>query len=132
MPTYPYFIIRAPYPAFITRIRLPNPQLGETESNPVTMTLKHSMVGGLYTYVKTNPGTVIDLNFLITRSKSEEFKRFLLSYATKKVLITDHLDRSWEGYFITNPIEFITVQRGSPGGGSDMVEVNIEFEGETV
>ncbi len=123
------FVFRAPYPQFVTRIRLPNPQLGETEANPSTMTPLRSMSGVLYTYVKSNTGTVMILNFLMTRTKSEEFKRFLLAYLSKKIQITDHLARDWAGYITTNPIEFNTVKKGAPGGGGDMVEVTIEFEG---
>ncbi len=123
------FTIRAPYPSFITRIRLPNPILGEKESNPLVMTPLRSMSGVLYTYVKTNPGTSMEIEFLMTRSKGEEFKRFLLSYVTKKIYIIDHLDRGWVGYFTTNPVEFVTSKRGGPGGSADMVEVTITFEG---
>ncbi len=125
-------VLRAPYPQFVTRIRLPNPELGETEANPSTMTPLRSMSGILYTYVKSNTGTVMSLKFLMTRAKSEEFKRFLLSYVSKEIQITDHLDRDWAGYIKTNPMDFNTVKRGAPGGGGDMVEVNIEFEGDLI
>ena len=130
MSTYPYLELRAPYPNVITRIRLPYPDLGESESALSTMTTKRSLNGTLYTYIKTNENhQLLSFKFSMTRSKGEEFKRFLISYLSKQIYIMDHLDRAWAGYFITNPVEFTTIKRGSPEGGLDLVEVSIDFEG---
>ena len=129
MATYPYLELRAPYPNLITRIRLPYPELGEGESMLSTMTIKRTLNGMLYTYIKTNNSNQkLSFKFSMTRSKAEEFKRFLISYLTKQIHILDHMDRAWSGYFITNPVEFVTVKRGSPGGGLELVEVSIDFE----
>jgi hypothetical protein len=65
----------------------------------------------------------------MTRLKSIEFNRFLRLYISKQIKIVDHLSRTWIGYIVTNPIEFNTASRGAPGGGSELVEVEIEYEG---
>ena len=89
------------------------------------------MNGSLYTYVKTSVGyKTLSFSFLLTRAKGEEFKRFLLAYASKKIKLTDNQSQVWFGYFITNPIDFTTVHRGGPGGAGELVEISIDFEGE--
>ena len=130
MSIYPYLELRAPYPDVITRIRLPHVELGENESMSNSLTVKRSLNGTLYTYIKTNDDQqLLSFKFSMTRSKGEELKRFLISYLSKKVSILDHLDRTWVGYFTTNPVEFTTVKRNAPGGGYELVEVSLDFEG---
>jgi hypothetical protein len=68
----------------------------------------------------------------MTRLKSIELNRFLLMYISKQMKIVDHLSRAWVGYITSNPVEFNTSKRGSPGGGYEIVEVEIEFEGTLV
>ena len=123
--------LSAPYPNIVTRVRLPNPAFGDTEGLANSLTPKRAMDGTLYTYVKTNDGNRrLQLSFTLTRSKGEEFKRFLLVYASKKISMTDHLAREWLGYFTSNPIEFSTIKRGAPGGANELMEVKLDFEGE--
>jgi len=121
---------RAPWPNIVTSIKLPNPQLGDEEGLTSTMVSKRSMDGTLYTYVQTNSNTKLELQFILTRSKGEEFKRFLFTYVSQQLELVDHLSRRWLGYVTTNPINFITARRGAPGGGNELMEVSIEFEGE--
>ncbi len=123
--------LAAPYPNIVASIRLPNPAFGDSEGLSSSVTPKRAMNGTLYTYVKTSDGhRQLQLSFTLTRSKGEEFKRFLLVYASKQIQMVDHLDRSWLGYFTSNPIEFSTDKRGAPGGGSEMMSVKLDFEGE--
>lgn len=123
--------VAAPYPNIITNIRLPNPEFGDQEGLAHSLTSKRTMNGMLYTYVKTNDDNrLLKISFIMTRSKGEEFKRFLLVYVSKKVRMIDHLNRTWLGYFTSNPIEFTTTKRGSPGGANELMEVSLDFEGE--
>lgn len=109
---------------------MPNPKLGDAEGLQVEITPKRALDGLLYTYVKTKNGRrKFSLAFTLTRSKGEEFRRFLLMYGTSEMRLVDHLERSWDGYITSNPIEFSTASRGSPGGGNALMEVEIEFEG---
>lgn len=120
----------APYPLLTTTIMLPNPLLGDLEGGVSSIITKRSMDGTLYTYVQKNTDKKLELQFLLTRLKGEEFKRFLFTYASDKLIYVDYLARTWVGYITSNPIEFTTSRRGAPGGGNELMEVSIEFEGE--
>ncbi len=109
---------------------LPNPLLGDLEGGVSSIITKRSMDGTLYTYVQKNTDKKLELQFLLTRLKGEEFKRFLFTYASDKLIYVDYLARTWVGYITSNPIEFTTSRRGAPGGGNELMEVSIEFEGE--
>lgn len=122
--------LKAPWPAPVVTTYLPNPKLGDSESLTSTVAPKRAMDGTLYTYVKTSNGRrKLTLQFIMTRLKGEEFKRFLLLYASYQIRMVDHLSRVWVGYFVGNPIEFSTPRRGHPGGGGELMEVEIDFEG---
>ena len=122
--------ITAPWPSADCRIYLPNPKFGDSESLAIEMNPKRAMDGTLYTYVKTKGlRRKLLMSFTMTRLKSIEFSRFLLMYVSKQIKIVDHLDRAWIGYITSNPVEFNTSKRGTPGGGDELVDVEIEFEG---
>ena len=122
--------ITAPWPSTDCRIYLPNPKFGDSESLAIEMNPKRAMDGTLYTYVKTKGlRRKLLMSFTMTRLKSIEFNRFLLMYVSKQIKIVDHLDRAWIGYITSNPVEFNTSKRGTPGGGDELVDVEIEFEG---
>ncbi len=121
----------APYEAPIHKIRLPNPNLGDSENLQVEVAPKRAMDGTLYTYTKNKDSRrKFVLNFVLTRLKALELERFVLLYHSNKIQMIDHLTRTWLGYFISNPIEFTTSKRGSVG--NELVEVSLEFEGEIV
>ena len=123
--------ISAPWPNIVSTTKLPNPSLGDGEALTSSLTAKRAMNGSLYTYVKTSVGfKTLSMSFVLTRGKGEEFKRFLVAYASKQIKLTDQQSQVWLGYFITNPIDFTTVRRGSPGGAGELVEVSLDFEGE--
>lgn len=120
----------APWPSADCRIYLPNPKFGDSESLALEVMPKRAMDGTLYTYVKTKGSRrKLIMSFTITRLKSIEFNRFLRMYISKQIQIVDHLSRTWVGYITTNPVEFSTANRGAPGGGSELVDVEIEYEG---
>lgn len=122
--------ITAPWPSTDCRIYLPNPKFGDSESLAIEMNPKRAMDGTLYTYVKTKGlRRKLLMSFTITRLKSIEFNRFLLMYISKQIMIVDHLARTWVGYITSNPVEFNTSKRGVSGGGDELVDVEIEFEG---
>lgn len=122
--------ITAPWPESDCRIYLPNPKFGDSESLAIDMSPKRAMDGTLYTYVKTKGlRRKLLMSFTMTRMKSIEVNRFLLIYISKQMQIVDHLSRTWVGYITSNPVEFNTSKRGSTGGGGELVDVEIEFEG---
>jgi hypothetical protein len=122
--------ITAPWPATDCRIYLPNPKFGDSESLAIEMNPKRAMDGTLYTYIKTKGlRRKLIMSFTMTRLKSIELNRFLLMYISQQIKIVDHLSRSWIGYITSNPVEFNTSKRGNPGGGNELVDVELEFEG---
>lgn len=125
--------ITAPWPGSEVRIYLPNPKFGDSESLAIEMNPKRAMDGTLYTYVKTKGlRRKLLMSFTMTRMKSLELNRFLLMYISSQLKIVDHLNRTWVGYVTSNPVEFNTSKRGATGGGDELVDVEIEFEGTLV
>lgn len=125
--------ITAPWPESDCRVYLPNPKFGDSESLAIEMNPKRAMDGTLYTYVKTKGlRRKLLMSFTMTRLKSIELNRFLLMYISKQMQIVDHLNRAWIGYITSNPVEFNTSRRGYSGGGDELVDVEIEFEGTLV
>jgi hypothetical protein len=122
--------ITAPWPESDCRVYLPNPKFGDSESLAIDMSPKRAMDGTLYTYVKTKGlRRKIVMSFTMTRLKSIELNRFLLMYISRQMKIVDHLSRAWVGYITSNPVEFSTSRRGYFGGGDELVDVELEFEG---
>lgn len=122
--------LTAPWPEAACRIYLPNPSYGDSEGLTIEVNPKRAMDGTLYTYVKSKGGRrKILLSFTMTRLKAIEFSRFLNMYISKQIKIVDHLNRSWIGYITSNPVEFNTAKRGAVGGGGELVNAEIEFEG---
>jgi hypothetical protein len=125
--------ISAPWPVAAVKMYLPNPKFGDSESLAIEMMPKRSMDGTLYTYVKTKGlRRKLLMSFTMTRMKSIEFNRFLIMYISSQLRIVDHLNRVWIGYITSNPVEFSTSKRGYSGGGDELVDVEIEFEGTLV
>ncbi len=122
--------ITAPWPESVCRVYLPNPSFGDSESLTAEVIPKRAMDGTLYTYVKTKgQRRKVLFSFTMTRLKAIEFSRFLNMYISKQIKIVDHLNRSWIGYITSNPVEFNTAKRGAVGGGGELVNAEIEFEG---
>lgn len=125
--------ITAPWPSTACRIYLPNPKFGDSESLAIDLNAKRAMDGTLYTYVKTKGlRRKLLMSFTMTRLKAIEVSRFLYMYHSQQMQIVDHLNRTWIGNITSNPVEFNTSKRGSPGGGDELVDGEIEFEGTLV
>ena len=125
--------ITAPWPESECRIYLPNPAYGDSESLTSEVNSKRAIDGTLYTYVKTKgQRRKLLFSFTMTRLKAIELSRFLNMYISKQLKIVDHLNRSWVGYITSNPVEFNTAKRGAVGGGGELVNTEIEFEGKLI
>lgn len=128
------FQFLAPYPTVQTTSVLPNPRLGDTENLRVAVSMKRTMDGTRYTYVKRKGGRRLQWTFKLTRNKGLEVRAFIQSYFASKVKVIDHNDRVWIGHFINNPFEFDTPSRAAPAiapmpRGENQV-ITIEFEGD--
>lgn len=127
------FQFLAPYPAIQTTSVLPNPRLGDAENLRVTVTMKRTMDGTRYTYIKRKGGRKLQWTFKLTRNKSLEMRAFIQSYFASKIKVIDHNDRVWIGHFINNPFEFDTSSRAAPAIApmprGESQTITIEFEG---
>jgi len=127
------FTLQAPYPRLQTTTLLPNPQFSDAENLQVTMTRKMAMNGTRYTYIKRKERRKLKWSFRLTRNKGLELRAFIYAYFASKIVVTDHLDRVWQGWLLNNPFEFDTVDRAGPAispmprGETQMIE--LEFEG---
>lgn len=122
--------LSGPYPLIVTTIQLPNPQWGDSESVMAEVQSKRAMDGTLYTYIRNKGRRKLLLSFRLTRLKGLELRAFLKSYMSERLKLVDHLDRVWLGYLSNNPFEFDTPERGTPGGGSELQNIELQFEGE--
>ncbi len=134
MAVSPLFFLQAPYPNLQTMTVLPSPKFSDTMALTDAVTVKRAMDGTRYTYVKTKGGRKkLKWEFLLTRNKGLELRAFIQSYFASQIYVTDHLGRVWVGYFMSNPFEFDTPERGyPPRQGWPVGEVQaiaIEFEG---
>jgi|SRR5208282_4121846 len=128
------FLLQAPYPSLQTLTVLPSPKFSDTMALTDAVTVRRAMDGTRYTYVKTKGGRKkLKWEFLITRNKGLELRAFFQSYYASQIYITDHLGRYWVGYFMNNPFEFDTPERGYPPRQGwpvgEVQAISIEFEG---
>ena len=134
MTVSPLFFLQAPYPALQTLTVLPSPKFSDSLALTDAVAVRRAMDGTRYTYVKTKGGRKkLKWEFLLTRNKGLELRAFIQSYFASQILITDHLGRTWIGYFMSNPFEFDTPERGYPPRQGwpvgEVQAISIEFEG---
>lgn len=130
------FQIQAPAPSLQTTTILPNPLLSDQEGLTSTVQSQRATDGTLYTYVKTKAGRrKLQWTFRLTRPKALELRAFVLSYHSSRIRITDHNNRVWVGYFLSNPFEFDTPSRSAPAiqaaqdFAAERQVITLEFEG---
>ena len=130
------FKMQAPYPGVQTSTVMPSPDFGDSENLIIEVDKKLAMDGTMFTYVKRKGRRKLQWTFSLTRNKGMEVRAFIYSYHSSAILITDHNDRKWFGYFTSNPFEFETDKRAAPAihpmprGEGQMI--SIEFEGEEI
>jgi len=130
------FTLQAPHPSLQTTTVLPNPLFGDGENLLTDMSVRRTMDGTLYTYIKTKGRRGLQWTFRLTRNKALELREFLLSYFASKIFVKDHTGRVWVGNFINNPFEFDTPHRAAPAISpmprGESQTITIQFEGEEV
>lgn len=108
-------------------ILLPCPQLGDSQSNSSTMTLKRTMTGGTLTYMKKTGLQKLKYSFWLGRQKSLELKDFLINYAERIITLYNFKGETWYAALTNSPFEFVAKERYQPQG--ERIEVTLEFEG---
>jgi hypothetical protein len=130
------FMLQAPYPGLQTSTVMPSPEFGDSENLVVEIDKKHALDGTLFTYVKRKGRRKLQWTFGLTRNKGLELRAFLQSYFASRVLVTDHNERRWAGYFVNNPFEFDTDRRSAPAISpmprGERQRITLVFEGEEI
>jgi len=109
--------------SYQTTTILPNPEWSDSEQLTGEITIKRSVNGGVYTYVKSkNDRRRLLFRFRLTRSKSLELKAFIQSYFTSTITLRDHEQQKWVGNLLNNPFEFEALL------GEEQI-IQLEYEG---
>ncbi len=128
------FKMSAPYPTLQTLTVMPNPQFSDQETNLNTVSRNLAMDGTRYTYVKRCTRRKLLWIFRLTRPKALEVQAFFNTYVASRIRIIDHNNRTWIGYFTSNPFEFEAISRAAPAIApmphGETMSIDIEFEGD--
>jgi len=109
--------------SYQTTTVLPNPEWSDSEQLTGEVTIKRSINGEVYTYVKSkNDRRRLLFRFRLTRSKSLELKAFIQSYFSSIVHLIDHEQQRWVGNILNNPFEFEAIL-------GEEQNIQLEFEG---
>jgi hypothetical protein len=121
--------LTAPFPLNQTTTIIPNPVWNDSYNLKDEIETKYAVDGILYTYVKRQGHRRrLLMQCRMTLYKSLELQAFFRSYYSSKIYVKDWLNQEWVGYAVNSPYEFVTDERGGPGGGAEYVSVSLEFE----
>lgn len=126
-------IFKAPYPVVARTIILPNPKLGDSNTVVREASIKRSIDGTPYSYVKTSTAVRLLYQLELTRAKSLEFEDFISVYGGVYWHLTDHKDVKYAVIMISE----LTKQNFKRAlynptnvyGGEENVIIDIELEG---
>ncbi len=109
-------------------IVLPNPEFNDTENLIASVSVKRTITGQTYSYVKKSNNRKLKYKFLITQRKAFELEHFLTDYLGDRITMINWKSETWSGYFLTDPAEIISDMHGGPCIG-DLYEINLEYQG---
>ena len=98
---------------------LPNPDLNNSEAVRDQATIRQSMNGTFYSYVKKT--NLRELNFTwshVGRGKMVEVQQFLKAFAGEKIMLTDPYDEKFKCVFTSDALTFTTASRSFNGGAA--------------
>jgi hypothetical protein len=121
-------ILQGPLPNPTTTLMLPSPQFSDSQALSLTIDVKQSMNGKLYSYVKSNARSKLQYSLTLSRMEALALRAFILSYYRAKVRLTNHKGEVWDVNFTSNPFEFTSKSKSSAPGGTT-IEITLEFEG---
>lgn len=119
-------LIQAPANTPQSSVTLPNPQLGDTDSQDVVLNVKRAISGVKYTHIKRNSQRVLTFDLLLTRAKAQELQLFVEYYYGEEMRLFDWRDRIWKG--IWEAPEFILV----PDRINEYTTVAVSFRGQQI
>lgn len=119
-------VIQLRHPSVV--VYLPNPDFGNSIEPQHEILKSYSISGQKYTYVKRSRTDKILYALVLTRSKAKELEAFISLFLNDLITLVTFTDQRYRGYILNNPFEYRQSRRGGPCG--DLVDVNLEFEGE--
>lgn len=108
-------------------IVLPTPQLGDTEAAGGTLTLKRTMNGDTYTYIKQSILRTLKYSFYLNRDKGLELRNFIIEHNTEIIHMLNWKGETWLVNLTNGPFELSSSGRYQPKG--ERVDVELNFEG---
>lgn len=115
--------LSAPWDLIQATTQLPSPQFGDPTNNQSEITVRNSMNGVIYSYVKSTDRVKRVWDFILTRDKSYELEEFMKYYSDKELRVTDWDENVYRMYVTNNPIDFTRVSKGN------LTNVRLELEG---
>jgi len=116
----------------ITALLLPNPILGNTEGQGISVEPRVSMNGARYSYVKSSDRKQMSFSWdVVGYGKLVEVQEFFKLYIGDHILLTDFRGDIWDVIFGENPIT-VTVDTKSDNAGGPRNEsgsLTLEFLG---
>lgn len=109
-------------------IVLPNPEFNDSEGLVAAVSIKRTITGDTYSYVKKSANRKLKYKFLISQRKAYELRRFLLDFLGDRIVLTNWKGEIWSGYILTDPAEITSNARGGICTG-DLYEVDLEYQG---
>lgn len=124
-----YMTLYAPYPAVQSAVVLPRAELDDKENSTNSISVRRSMNGIMYTYVK-RPGTrMLSYTIDMTRQKGLELQNFFEQHNGKHMKLQNWKGEVWDVQLLTNPLDFVQNRRDGPCG---QVGINLQFEGSKI
>ncbi len=108
-------------------ITLPSPNWGDGEGYDGLFTIRRSMTGVPYTYVRSLSLRKLKLPWSLAKRKAWELREFLLQNNAKLMTLTTWKGDKWFVNLTTNPFELNV--RGRYDAENEKVDIELEFEG---
>ncbi len=113
---------------YITTV-LPSPELGDQTNTIGEVGILKSMDGTLYTTKKSRGKRKrMQWGFKISLEKALELKAFFKVFYSSPIKIVDHLDKTWVGYFTSNPFSFTDFAKLSGPQNDEYTHITLTFE----
>ena len=101
-------VLMAPHELVETTLILPRPDFGDDENLDLKVMYHQAMDGTIYSYVQTSDRIALSHNYILTREKAEELRRFFLAYSTSNIRLYNYDDTIWVVQFEDKELQITT------------------------
>lgn len=115
--------LQAPHELLQTSIQLPSPNLGDTLNPASEITIRNSMNGVLYSYVKSNGRIEFTWEFNLAKEKAIELEEFIKAYSSENIRVVDWRERVYLVKLVNLPISFSAMSL------NERQQIRLQFEG---